>query len=128
MVRMGLISESSCDGLRLKRQAQAKILNLKHNPLGEDRLGNSRARLLTNKSKFESFPHGNTARKLGRFPAPTARWIPARDNAPGIVPTLVIRPIGVEDPAPLQGGYIRLREYSPALAEADAARVRHPAS
>src|SRR4029077_17469998 len=57
----------------------------------------NRAKLI-HKSIFESFPRGVTARKPGRFPAPTARRIPARGNAPGIVPRLSIRPVGAEDP------------------------------
>src|SRR4029077_11673447 len=57
----------------------------------------NRAKLI-HKSIFESFPSGVTARKPGRFPAPTARRIPARGNAPGIVPRLSIRPVGAEDP------------------------------
>jgi len=57
----------------------------------------------SNKSIFESFHNGNAALKLGGFPAPTARRKPARGNAPGIVPSLAIRPVGAEDPCAPSG-------------------------
>jgi hypothetical protein len=38
-----------------------------------------------------------------RFPAPTARRIPARGNAPGVVPRLAIRPEGAKDPCAPSG-------------------------